>query len=356
MQRIRFSLQLESSISCHLEQAYYQEQFIIPGSTIRGAIANLYLMARGKDEKFDSIFNRSSNRFPFLFAAYKDELMIKAPRTTGACKRHLKNHPLVPRVRDLCENMDKEKVVECICKQPVKPYTDYIGKGKPSLEKSYVGHTAIHEKTNTALPHAYFRELLISPIGKEVHFCGYGYLDNESYEIIRELCENEIMIGKSKSRGRGWGKLILEEAPFQLNLYPEEKIQKALQSESKDIFSVHCVTPCIFLDSFLRPTPIPPIEWKGNISLASKKEDSFDVSMKAIEGWSVVHSLPKVKDMAVDIGSVYLFKKNEALKNEDEFQKFVETKEKEGLGERKIEGYGEIRINDKSVFAPEEVQ
>ena len=345
MRPIKFSFRLTSSLSCNIENAYYQEQYILPGTSLRGALAGWYLNKFGEDEKFDAMFNRGENRFPFLFVAHEKMPMIKAAKTTGGCKRDDK-HPFVSRINDLWENTGS---MECEnCQQAIKPYTKYLGRKKIPLERSIVGHTSIHEETNTASPHGYFRELLISPQeSQHPHFCGYGYLDEQSFEILQDLCrenQNEIMLGKSRNQGKGWGILTLEEA--------NDRVIRRAPLSRTDLFAVHCVTPAILLDPYLRPDTKPPLEWEGK----KLSPIASEISTKTIGGWSAVHSLPKTKDVAIDIGSVFLFEKTPEMENQDLFQKFIEEMEKKGWGERKIEGYGEIRINELALTNPQEVQ
>lgn len=346
MKSVKFSLYLKSPIASPPEDCFYQNRFILPGSMLRGALATHYLAVRGKDSDFDEIFIEGENQFPFLFPVDRSgEPMRKAPKTAAACKRKGKKHGIVSTIGDLMESTILPQCPEC--KQDVKPMDDYLGDDPMPVKRSYVGHTAIHEKTNTALPHAFFRELLLDPEKVEgdgrAHFCGYGRLSEKSHSLLSEICrDHTLMLGKSKTRGKGWGRLEIKEAGQELE-------RKAL--EDKNRFTIHCITPLIVLDEFLRPSTRPLIEWRGECL----RPVYLEVATVFVRGWSVVHGLPKMEDVAVDMGSVFIFDKTEPLKNDEVFAGFAGQLEEIGLGERKIEGFGKIKIDDAIVIDPQEV-
>ncbi|NUM34600.1 MAG: hypothetical protein HUU50_08655 [Candidatus Brocadiae bacterium] len=344
MKSIKFSLTLDSPICCDEEDCAYQENFILPGSMIRGALANLYLSAIGKDQNFDSIFLQD-NQFPFLFLANTSGEPGKyAPKTTMACKRKGKEHTLQSYVEDLVKPLPPMQCTKKSCGNDLKPFSGYLGTEKENWQIRFTTHTAIHTKTDTALPHALFREMLIEykerdkDKQKKPDFCGYGLLSEQSYSILKNLCEQyQILLGKSRTRGKGWAKMSLEEKKPEIS-------RKSL--ENKDYFTLHCLSPAIMLDEFLRPALF--FQWKGKeLKLVASQN-----SICSIRGWNVIQGLPKVEDIAIELGSVFLFQKDDSLKEESAFAQFIEEIEEQGIGERRIEGFGKVRINDSIVVDP----
>lgn len=63
--------------------------------------------------------------------------------------------------------------------------------------------------------------------------------------------------------------------------------------------------------------------------------------------------MPKVEDTAIELGSVYIYEKNESLMQPEEFEKFKVKIESLGIGERKIEGFGKVKINDPVLTDPQ---
>lgn len=339
---VKFSLTLDSPICCDEEDCSYQENFILPGSMIRGALANLYLSAIGKDQNFDSIFLQE-NQFPFLFLTDKNGEPGKfAPKTTMACKRKGKEHDIQSYALDLIEPLPPMQCHRKDCGNDLKPFSGYLGPEKENWQIRYTTHTAIHSKTDTALPHALFREMLMEYKSqekrKETDFCGYGLLSDQSYFLLKELCkQHQILLGKARTRGKGWGKMSLEEKKPEIT-------RKSLPD--KDLFTLHCLSPVILLDEFLRPTC--RFVWKGSVLNWKASQNSTS----AIRGWNVIQGLPKMEDIAIDLGSVFLFQKEESLKEEAAFARFIEEIEEKGIGERRIEGFGKVRINDSIVIDP----
>jgi CRISPR-associated protein Csx10 len=66
---------------------------------------------------------------------------------------------------------------------------------------------------------------------------------------------------------------------------------------------------------------------------------------KNVGGWNVSWSLPKPTNLAVMMGSLYVFQSKYKL--EDKHFDQLEFLERNGIGERRTEGYGQVRVCDE---------
>ena len=78
-------------------------------------------------------------------------------------------------------------------------------------------------------------------------------------------------------------------------------------------------------------------------------------ALTLVEGWSGIHRLPRRPEYALAAGSTFVFKYNKDLHNseKDKLTKGLMEElfkiQKDGIGERKLEGYGQIVINPPMV-------
>ena len=78
-------------------------------------------------------------------------------------------------------------------------------------------------------------------------------------------------------------------------------------------------------------------------------EDTFELlyqaaSTKRVTGWNELWGTPRMNEYAIDTGSVFLFSSTVEM-NEPLCEALFKLEE-EGIGERRAEGFGRLRISD----------
>lgn len=79
-----------------------------------------------------------------------------------------------------------------------------------------------------------------------------------------------------------------------------------------------------------------------NVSIKGAELIYCNATTRQISGWSSLWGLPKADELAIAMGSVFLF----GLKEEPNWQVLATVQEK-GIGSRLTEGFGVVRIADE---------
>lgn len=186
-----------------------------------------------------------------------------------------------------------------------------------------------------------------------------------------------VRVGTGRTRGMGKVELAiepLEEKQFGYGSFTErlenfdQTMQKALkdakvQAESAPFyFALTLHSPAILLDSLLR--------YRGSIneealaeSLSSSKTAKEDfskedfkliyqtASVQRITGWNDLWGTPRLQELAIESGSVFLFRyKDEKVRENKKAREGLYDAlfrlEQDGIGERTAEGFGRVCISD----------
>lgn len=387
----------------------------IPGSTIRGAIAMLYLRQNGKydqnkrrwnlDEegkaKFDAIFNSDEMRFGNCY--YDGGKVV--PYTATSCKYFKgfsgndENHGVLDTLMPLAEyellgkgqarKIEKkfEKCEECESVMDrfggYYSWTDETTFKHKEVNKRLITHTAVMDSLETAQPN-YLYTMEVLNEGQE--FAGILEADDDTLTALEGIISGQsIRIGSAKSRGLGEVKLELH-LKKNVSNWPYGKFAKNdlvarfdkmnsemrqyiseqdLQQESKvdDLcfFSVTLHSDAIMRDEILRFNSILGVEDLVEL-LPNISKDQEDIlrrftllrawtSTLVVSGWNEALKLPKEDEIAISKGSVFLFANaSDNSLTEDEQQALADMLkeiETSGIGKRKNEGFGDIRICDE---------
>ncbi|OQY97696.1 MAG: hypothetical protein B6D35_14355 [Candidatus Brocadia sp. UTAMX2] len=165
--------------------------------------------------------------------------------------------------------------------------------------------------------------------------------------------EANLRIGRAKKR-RGYlrctMKKIAPDADREETLHPlfSREANPKLRSDNRLIIMLQ--TPAIVYDRLFRPlTTLRPDEFFSESKLKDKVTEVNGRTFSAttvIDGWSGVHKLPRVPEIAVAAGSTFVFTLNTAaVDHEGEALEELKKIQADGIGERKNEGYGQILIN-----------
>lgn len=384
----------------------------IPGSTIRGALAMLYMKLHGdyctknntwwlpnpsKQEEFKLIFNSENTRFG---NCYPEGAKV-IPFTASSCKYHSGFAPITDDQHGVLDTLtgiakyeslansspDYEilkKYEKCEeCNSVMDRFGGYYRKKGRDYElvrvsKRLIAHTAIMESLEIARPESlYTLEVLNEKkregkIFKPQKFIGEFETD-DAFDSLKNLLEqnNIIYIGSAKSRALGEVEVELEDDNEQnsersmsdrLNELNEE-----LESLGRYFFSVTLHSDVILRDEILRfKSTLDTCDLIETLENLSNSLCSDDIGMfkqiissfqhhrnwlvtYLVTGWNTALKLPKEDEVTIPKGSVFLFSTEKSLTDEqkDNLKRMLCLIEQAGVGERRNEGFGKIRVCDE---------
>ena len=415
----------------------------IPGSTVRGALAMLYLQQKGKynetkknwvleepeKKKFAAIFNSDNVRFG---NCYPEGARV-IPHTATSCKyfsefrtgnlrrdRRLGRHGVLDTLIPLAEyeligkkqsSGKMEKTFEkCqgevdgqICEAIMDRFSGYYKQTDSSIfkqvnsSKRLIAHTAIMDSLETAFPN---RLYTMEVLNEKQIFIGCIETDDAMLKNLRTLQEllgnNVLRIGSARSRALGEIKLELslpirpdDKLPFPpdekwltgdvgkrlegMNKKMQEYVsQRYPQQETKPdpdvqkfknhyFFSVTLHSNAILRDEILRFKSTLEIQdiIESQPNITSQQQSllkKFQIlrawlSRHIVSGWNSALKFPKEDEVAISKGSVFLFvtKPCETLADEQvkTLADILKQVEESGIGQRKNEGFGNIRLCDE---------
>jgi len=363
----------------------------LPGSSLRGAIAAKYLREAGNQDSadFQKIFVDHPISFPNLLPTLEKERIVPKPLplTAASCKRysgfcHSEREAHAERESHGVLDILAEKVLEAyypqwltpsvcpICNNDTKPFIgfwndvlDQPERYKPSIV--YQKHTGIDRTSGTVAQEVFYMTQAIADYAledkqyKKQYFSGLIHLTQQEYDILLPLLESSVFVGADRTRGMGEMTLTLTDCQLPMpdieswNESFKGKLTTRLENHidstalnsllEGSFFTINLDADAILVDSFLRPTAQPDLCFesipKSDIRSVLKVARS-----KTIRGWNSAWGLPKADDLAVSMGSVYLFKYDG--NNVQQFKQELNQLMSAGIGLRKSEGFGRISICD----------
>jgi CRISPR-associated protein Csx10 len=348
----------------------------LPGSTLRGALAAHYLRQVGsaEDKCFRSLFLENGFNFPNLYPVDSaDEISFQIPMTAFSCKRKpgfkaTDSHGVKDGLVHLAAEailkkafLSKEKCKEC--KQDVKPYAGFWNGNITKAVKSVPvvaaqRHTGIDRTTGTVANSIFYITQGISEYrlkkkgGLEFvpqYLSGGIYLTEDRAEMLSDLFgRGSVFAGADCTSGMGEMKMQLSEHKERIFSLPEwnKHFRNKLKTLSPDAekaqagiyFSIGLDSHTIMIDSLLRPVSDFVPEFP-DISIVTRV-----VRPQTVYGWQSCWKLPRNIDMAACRGSVYLFLYKGS--NIDKLQEYLRDIGINGIGLRRTEGFGRIRVCD----------
>lgn len=377
----------------------------IPGQTLRGALAHLYLKNNGapNDPDFRDFFLNGKVQFgsalPGSSRASKFSRVI--PATARECKYYPgfsdqsskvdKPHgiqdvlfPWAAYITNLVDEFPEEfekcqhkfaHVNNQECKAPLEPVAGFYEIGshqipeKIEFKKRLVQKTAINEFTQTAASGQLYS---IEYLETGTQFSSIIEINKDIADRFSDFVQSHprLRIGGKKNVGSGTAEIALmdyQDFPYsksievrlqKLNQKFTEFIQKHSSNVSNDVpylLSVTLDTDMILLDELLRHKNYINIHDLKAASNSSQADilNQFElihawILTENISGWNAAPGvkLPRRNELAVKMGSVFLFSSS----TEPDLTQLVPTLEeieKNCIGERTTEGFGRIRFCDE---------
>lgn len=352
----------------------------IPGSTLRGALAMHYLRSIGSsnDDAFNTLFISGSVNYPNLYPSNEQEMMVSKvlPLTAVSCKNvdgfrrdtdddkigHGVNDSLVDK---LAKRLDQNVSVHTCkkCNQSLKTFTGFWNNSIDNPRKIetvllFTRHTGISRNTGTVAHNIFFTNQVIADLQKvpirenkaddkeyyTQQFNGCTYLSDEQRSRLQNLPIKTVFLGRNRSRGMGEVELsiqAMEETTFDLPHWSasfREKCKKITNSPIPEgiYFSIGLESHAILQDTFLRPI------YDVNLDFSEILPVLKVIKAQTIKGWNNAWKLAKPNDIAISMGSVFLFKYvgNDILG----LTEYLENLKRNGIGLRTEEGFGQISV------------
>lgn len=381
----------------------------IPGATLLGSLAAAHRILRPRQEsEFASFFLNEQIFFPYLYPAlFKDQALSDAdspvlpfPKTAQTCKRfpgfrlwpgedadeerhgirdtlldwavfslldlEEKNKPAIPILLK-----PLEEHVKCACQQVMDHENGYYRCDDidPQLRAKAQVHTRLQTRTGINREWGVVEERILynrEVFDEDMRFWGAVMLPDalsDAFVAFLNEANKEQLIRIGTGRTRGMGNVdvnvhsisredmtLFEERLKNFNttltkLANEAHVRK--EHLSPFYFVLTLSTPTILCDPFLRY--YNTIDSKTFATLLGYATNPFRriyqaVGMQRITGWNELWGTPRSNDYALETGSTFLFACSHEL--DAHLLQALYQLEEAGIGRRRAEGFGRIRISD----------
>lgn len=317
-------LELRAKTPLLITQKRFGEGFqcldYIPGSSLRGAVAELFDSQGIKPDspQFKDIFVNSNVRFGNLY--YKDsninDIQYPPPLSGYYCKADKNHHPLDCLKREIPDNCPK-----CGSRMVNKPI-------QSGVKKTISMHNAIDFSTQTTEEKKLFYYELIC---EGQSFCGKIKSPNKEYlcEILKVI-KDRFYLGKGITRGLGEVSVI----------NPRITESQAKLDKIDDMVTITLFSDAILMNensTFLRTLT------GRYLGLGDIMPEKAFTHTREITLWNSAAGLPRETVIALVAGSCFFFR----LPNSRELTDKLNQIESEGIGIRREQGFGEVKINDE---------
>ena len=365
------TLRLLSPLALHRTRSgvrYVETLDYIPGTALRGALAEAYLAEHGEpDDAFHALFLSEQVQYGDLWPAVSGSPTILIPATAQACKRYGLKHEGSFRDTLLDALTDQQSDGKCKCDEPLDRVMGYLC-GLETVDPISVRSrlrvsTAIERGTGAVAREMLFTQHTLTGKRKdkdksELFFRGSIRL--ASSRLQDELnCFLEkgkrLFLGAGRSRGLGEVRVETWQTIAPDSSLPERwenfnaAAQRAGGDTDKRYFSLTLLSHLALRDDLLRPVldGIAPHHFRlpDGIEWARYKDSDQPIrflSTVTVAGWNAAQGLPKPDTVVLARGSVLLFR-CETAQEQDVLTRLAEI-EAEGVGERRNEGFGRISV------------
>lgn len=353
----------------------------IPGTTVRGLLAPLYLEQPGgnADARFRDLFINDNVSFPNLHIEGAQVI----PLSALSCKYHQgfgtqnDNHGAVdgvlPWLRSRLQHNDLEDLAKTCrhtsCGAPLDRLTGFYSREgnwekRVGVEKCLLARTAIGESREVVKSGDLYT---LEALQENQEFSGELTAEADQIQKLQDLltAQPKGWLGTARSRGLGEVALSLTENKETPGYTVGQRLAEFNAGLPQDgqlrlrCFSLTLLSDAIVLDELLgyRSQPlIVDLKFAAGITAASVLDEFCPLmawsGVQRVSGWQASWSMPKPEEQACSRGSVFVF----GLKNDEQVLTAEQIKElvtiltrleETGLGERPAEGFGRLRVCDE---------
>jgi len=382
---LRVRLRTKEPVCLSMDQAATSQRRTLPfltGSAVRGALVERYMRPGGKPatRDFAELFLSDHISFGNLYpvdqriTTWSDPL----PFSAVTCKRYPgfydpqfdPTHEERHGVRDvLLQSLVKEpgSCDEGGCQAELTVQGGFFGKDRAGsyngvkLRHEISARTAIEAEREIALSQNLYS---LETIAGGQEFVGFMSVPGREDDLGRDLLKKggTLRIGTAKTRATGAVEVATppttEEAGHRWGTLEErlKEFRKAARRILHDdkagpggvapdcLFCITLRSDTILLDRFLRHCPA--LNARLLEDRLKAPANSFQMiwafsNCRWAGGWNAAQRLPKETELAISMGSVFLFTTTLA---DDQLLGLLQKLEREGCGERTQEGFGEVVI------------
>jgi CRISPR-associated protein Csx10 len=379
----------------------------IPGATLLGSLAAAHrILHPREDPEFTALFLNEQASFPHLYPAFfkEREMLVSGlpvmplPKTAQTCKRFPGFKPLPDDeetgeerhgIRDTLLDWAVFSLLDlegeqhafsaslaplkrhdsCTCGQVMERAGGYYkhDRDDPHLRAKAVIHTRLQTRTGINRDWGVVEDGILynrEVFDENMRFWGEVLLPDELAgtfaRFVKEANgEQVIRIGTGRTRGLGYVEVTTREirresiARFSERLVNFDTTLKKLAQDAHAAsfapfyFIVTLYSASILCDQFLR------YHQSLDGTMLGKMLDQPGVTFKRmyqatgiqrISGWNELWGTPRMNDYALETGSTFLFSCSSALN--DTLLQALYALEETGIGRRRSEGFGRVRISD----------
>lgn len=371
-------LQLRSPLALHQTRAsvqYVGTLDYIPGTAVRGALAEAYLARYSiPDDVFRKLFLSDQVQYGDLWPAVEGKNTILIPNTAQVCKRYGFKHSSSFRdaLLDALSDQLTDRQCACIndegevCGELLDRVGGYLCSLAPVESLTPRARlrisTAVERGTGTVAREMLFTQHTLTGQRKTgdktepILFQGIVRLADLALKAqLEALTKVPLFLGSGRSRGLGevevkaWGEAPTSEPLSERWRKFNEAARRAGGDPSTRYFSLTLLSHLVLRDELLRPvldgvTPrhfglpeaVTWVQYKG-----SNRPVLF-LNAVTVAGWNAALGLPKPDTVALTRGSVLLAQC--PADQESVVLQQLERLEKEGIGERRNEGFGRVAV------------
>jgi len=266
------------------------------------------------------------------------------------------------------------------CGRPMDHFTGYyrrsedekLAKAEVEKRKRLQTHTGINRDTGTVQEGILYNR---SVFQEHTRFWGLLKLPEHLVKPLETFIEEVGLSGLVRvgsGRTRGMGRIHLSIEPVEVEHHSIETLRKNLETFDDKLrqvaqlwfpvekytlalkpfyFAVTLHSPLILRDSLLRYAgALNKQTLTALLDLpADLPEDTFELiyqsaSTRRVTGWNDLWGTPRTNEYAIDTGSVFLF--SSEVEMNEQLCKALLKLEEDGIGERRAEGFGRLRISD----------
>lgn len=367
MERLILRLENKSPFSIAASRAIsnVQESLdFIPGTLVRGALAAKWLKVGKSDNDFKDIFTGDKVTFGNLIIQGANPV----PFTCFSCKYHggfkgdQNKHGVRDKLLSLIKDIENKNYIDefqiCTyledekpCSAPMKKFGGYyykdISKGtfhSRNVTKRLLFHTGISHITETSSEGALYSQEVVE---EGQNFRGEirvyeSAIQKKLFDFIKS--QKFIHIGSDKSTGLGKFEISLDKIN---EVIDKKKIETRIVqfnkilglNNGKTYFSITLQSDAIIIDRFMRYKTYIESE---DIGIQKAGLVHGIAKSRIIQGWNALAKIPKEDAIAIEKGSVFVFRAD----NPNDILDELYNAEVNGIGKRKGEGFGKLTVCD----------
>lgn len=323
----------------------------IPGSALRGMLANLYLAGKKEDAAFRRLFVEGGIQFGNLHP----EPGRRLPLSAYSCKQHagftgdkLPSFMAPPhRVVDrLWEDFLPEPPQRCAdCQQPLTQLerTFYTGHNafesvSPTLTSRM--STAVVGNSGSARQGSLHSQ---QELAAQQTFNGYLVCSQADLATLQDGLGGQEIQGYLGRKRSGLVKVSLEQKEKN---WDEPLVVSSPKYPGKAFAALTCTSDLILVDELLRPVTSLTTE---NLAVLSSPPARVEIvkafaASRTVAGWLGIGKIFKENDLAITAGSTFLLQFRE--NDQQVVQEWMQRLAVQGLGLRRSEGFGQVTFSE----------